>query len=406
MKRVLLVIALGVSVTANAVLVNGWLHRLRAAGAPAGPAPVAATTATNATKPIDPETWTALDAAGEPADFIARLRAKGYPPALIRAIVRAQLRERFADRWKAIADAIAAQPYYRGQTWMIDPKISALQRALNRDTNDLLRQLLGPSFNDASEADRANLRRRFGDLAPEKIDALQQISSDYNEMMAEVRDAARSGYGTILLPDDRAKLALLEKEMHADVAQVLSADELDAYDLRTSRTSSTLRSSLAPLEPSEQEFLALYKIQKSIDDQYPSPENLSVDQRRERADALKQLAPQIEAALGPDRYAEYQQKTDPNWQQANRFVQQYDLPATATDQLFAIQKDITDRAQAVRKNTSSFDQLSTQLASLEQEANARLTAVLGERVLAGYTNSYGYWVRNLHPPAPPPAGGK
>src|SRR5581483_2770914 len=127
--------------------------------------------------------------------------------------------------------------YWRGYAYNLDPKIAGQQRAIYRELNEALRQLVGPDFNNASDAERQNLRRRFGDLAPGKIDALQQITSDYQDLMIEVRNAARGANGiAMLLPDDREKLSYLEREMRADITKVLTPEELDAYDLRTSRT--------------------------------------------------------------------------------------------------------------------------------------------------------------------------
>ena len=401
MNRALLAAAVALSLAANVLLVVRWRPALRPAETPAIALRAAPAPATSA-RSVDPETWTRLDAAGEPAEFVARLRAKGYPPAVIRAIVRAQLNERFADRLKAINDAIAAQPYWRGQGYMTDPKISAAQRALNREINDAMRSLLGASFNDLGDAERTALVRRFGDLPPGKIDALQQIASDYGDMMNEVRAAARTSGGTMLLPEDTKKLALLEREMRADIANVLTPEELDAYDLRTSRTANTLRNQLQAFEPTEPEFLALYQINKAFDDRYASMETLTPDQRRERADAQKQLAPEIQAALGPDRYADYERKTDPVWLQNNRFASEFDLPPTAVDQLFAIQKDLTDRAKAIKQGNPPYEQLSAQLTALDQEATLRLTPVLGDQLLGGYRSGYGYWLRELQPPPRPP----
>jgi hypothetical protein len=125
---------------------------------------------------------------------------------------------------------------------------------------------------------------------------------------------------------------------------------------------------------------------------------MTAEQRRMRAEAEKQLAPQIEAALGAERYAEYQKKTDAAWRMNNQFALQFNLPAEAVEQLYAIQKDITDRAKAVREANAAYEQLSAQLAALQQEAVTRLAPILGDRLLSGYRNSYGTWVRELRPP--------
>jgi hypothetical protein len=390
------------SLAANAVLASRW-GRAPASTEVASHGATSRRPAAVADGRIDPETWTELAGIGDPADYVARLRALGYPPSIVRALVRARLTEQYADRLKAISDAIADQPYWRGAAYNIDPKITAAQRAIYREINAAMRQLVGPDFLNASDADRLSLRRRFGDLAPEKIDALQQITSDYNEMISEIRLAARgTGFTSVMLPDDREKLAYLEREMRSDLAKQLTPEEMDAYDLRNGRTGSALRASLAMFEPTEQEFLAIYRLQKSVDDRLPPTELLTPEQRRERSEAIKALTTQIAATLGPERFAEYEKKTDTAWQNNQRFANEFSLAPEAVEKLYAIQKEMGDRARDIRTASPPRDQLVAQLTTLQAEATLRVNAVLGEKLSGAYRSTRGYWLQSLEPPRAAP----
>jgi hypothetical protein len=352
----------------------------------------------------DPQTWTQLNT-GDLAGTVARLRAAGLPPALLRAMVRALVSEQFDERRKVVIDAIKAQPWWLGASYDFDPKIGVLRRRLSRDQDELVNQLLGPD-DDLTEAQRARQRRAYGDLSQDKIESLRRIDSDYGQMMNEVRTEAQG----MMLAEDRAKLALLEREKHSDIAALLSPEELFELDLRKSSTAADLRGRLAAFDATEEEFRLLFKIQKTVDDQFGPPQTLSVEQRAQRNQALAKLLPEVEAALGPVRFAEFKETTDGNFLTASNLVRRFDLPATTTREIIAIQKDITQRAQSVRGDKNlSVESRNAQLVVLGQEANNRLAPLLGNDALSAYKQGGGGWINGLvRPPAPPasPAGKK
>ena len=343
---------------------------------------------------IDPDTWAALAPGGELTELVARLRAQGYPPAILRTIVQAQIRERFAERFEPLRAAAAAQPYWRVPAGGgLGPQINLTRRALDREMRDQLSQLVGDDWMLA-EATPAELRRRYGNLPPEKIFAVARINSDYADLRAQISIESLG----VLFPEDREKIAFLEKEKRADLARQLTADELLDYDLHTSGTAGELRYRLVAFEPTEQEFRAIYALHRSLDAQFGPVETLTPDRRRQRTEAEKTLAPQIEAALGVERYADFKRLTDPTWLDAHRALQRMGLAPTLVPQLAAIQQDLTKRGETLRADrTLNTEQRAAQLAVLEREAVNRLTPLLGDR-FADYKANNGYWLRQLQSP--------
>lgn len=406
-------VLLGVSLLANIVLLGAayWRWSDYVSGGAIGPAVTTAAKSavspramSSPAAPIDPDTWQHV-AAAEPAELVSRLRANGYPPAVIRAIVHAEVRQRYAGRYRALAEEAAAAPYWRGSTFSLsgDPKLERARRALDREVSEAVTQLLGSSAGELSESERRHLRRQYGDLSPEKAAELQRIAADYDDLMNEIRSEARG----VMLPEDQQKIAFLEREKRADFEKLLTPEELEGVDLRSSRTAGQLRVELAAFDPSEDEFRRLFRIQQEFDQQFGAATgDLTVEQRLRRTQAQKELVGQIAAALGPERYADYQRTTDPVWQTANRFVERMGLPPTATDQLIAVQRDITQRVAAVRANQQlSAQQQQSQLSALANEATARLMPLLGDRGLAAYKQNTGYWLQalqNAPAPRPPP----
>jgi hypothetical protein len=72
-------------------------------------------------------------------------------------------------------------------------------------------------------------------------------------------------------------------------------------------------------EPTQEEFDALFDLQKAVDDEFPDTFGISNAQGSDRkAQAIGELQEQIRQALGPARFAEYQMAQDFGYQQMCR----------------------------------------------------------------------------------------
>ena len=130
---------------------------------------------------------------------------------------------------------------------------------------------------------------------------------------------------------------------------------------------------------------------------------LPPDQVAARKAAQDQLNAQIGALLGPERAADFQQATNPTYNQLNHLVSRLELPISAATQVAAVQTDIQQRAEAVRSDTSlSTADRNTQLNALAQEASTKVGAALRTaRGLEAYKQYGGQWLFNLAPKAGP-----
>jgi hypothetical protein len=392
---------LAVSLASNVVLVYDFGRRSVAKSAiPAFDLGISrgavGSTTTEAIAGIDAATWTKIDT-GQPTELVARLRSWGYPSRIVRAIVQAQVRERFASGYQAIAIAAAAIPYWRGgsSSLAVDPKLERERRALDRQVSEVATQILGSSVDELSEPAKRMARRQYGDLSSEKLSQMQQIQADYIDLVAEVRIEMRN----LMLPEDAAKLAFLEREMRSDVARLLTPQELENVDLRTSGIAAQMRSKLSAFHPTEEEFRAIFEAHQAVESRFGDVRfELASEQRRQGAVAQDQLAFQIEASLGPERYAEYKLSTDPAWFTAERFVTRLGLPSSTIPQLVVIQQDITKRANAVRSDPAlTPQQRQLQLNILEREGTSRIAPILGSHGMEAYRQDVGYWLRSLQP---------
>lgn len=390
-------LCVGVSVVINVVLFGTLAKNMWSSGLADGVAEIqaggaaAAKAATEMT--AGARRWEELQE-GDRAAQVARLRAEGFPPSMIRAIMLAQVRAQLASRQKALDTAIAGQPFWEGQ---IDPKLEAERRALARDERTVLRDLLGP---DAENGYAAKLRRIWPDLPVQKIEQIAQIRERYDEQRNDVFARVR----TVMLPDEGPKLDMIEKAAHAELATVLTPQELDAYGLRESITAFQLRHQLAAFDATEQEFRMLFKLQSDFDGQFGRPwGGNSPEQMRARRDGEQQLTEQIKAALGPERYAEYQRGTDYNYRRTTQLVARLNLPPETAGELHAMQQSTQERAAELRRRAASPAERTALLGALVAEAEAAITARLGAAGLEAYRTNGGTWLNNLGPrPASPP----
>ncbi len=352
---------------------------------------------------LDPQLWPHLATAADLPSLVARLRAAGFPDSVIRAIASARLREAYLAKSRELNPTKGDTPFWK-RTPTPDAKTRAALRDLARDQSDQLNRLFGGPDPDAALAQSFFQRQQFGDVPADKTEQLSRVKRDYDDMRSELYQSAGALSGGVLnlLPEDRAKLALLEKEQRADFAQILTPEELADYNLRSSNTANQMRYNLSVFEPSEAEFRAIFKLQEAFDDKNGQmTAGMTQDQMRLRTEEQKKVNEQIKAALGPERGADYERAIDYTYRQAAIVADRLNLPKTAALDVWNAQKDVESQQRALYSDTSltPADRLAKQTA-IVQAANAKVTTALGERGAAIYKQNGGYW---LQAPTPRPA---
>ena len=373
----------------------------KSAGSSGSAAPVPSADSTAAQTTQFAKSWSELQA-GDLKTLPERLRAAGFPPSMIRAIVAAQVNEQFSARRKELLGNQAEQPFWKNQrSGMMDPKIMTALRDLGKEQMALMKSLLGENAPGNDEIN-AWQRRQFGNLAPEKLTQLQSINTDYSELQQEIMQKANG----VMLPEDREKLAYLEKEKLADIAKTLSPQEFEEFQLRSSNTANQLRGQLGSFNTTEAEFRALYKVAAAIDEKYGTAGPFGGlrnpgDYQNRQADMLAQA----KAVLTPERFADYKLATDPQSRQVSSLVARLELPPATTQQVVTLQQDIQNRARAIMTNRElpAADR-TAQLTTLQQEATAKLSTTLTPRGLEAYKQNGGQWLDMLKPRPAAPSG--
>ncbi len=365
------------------------------AGSPAG------TSATQASGK-----WAGLKS-DNPATLVANLRAAGFSDSEIRAILANQLSQKVIARRRELMGPPQDLPYWRnasGPTNSVssNPQAQAELRALSQANAKLIESLLGPNpVNQVSPYERL----QFADLPSDKVDQLKLINSDYADLISAVQSGVNGAY----FPEDRAKLKLYNEEKDKDIRALLTPEEYDNYQFRTSTTANSMRNNLQVFQPTEDEFRRIFALQYAFDQQYNTAfGGLDLELQRQRSQAQGDLTAQIKALLSPERVADYEKATDSSYRQALALTTRLELPKDAATQLWTLQKDTQQRMTALRTDRNlAPDARNQALAALQQDVVARASGVLGgPRGLEAYKVNGGQWMQNLVPqPAPTGAAG-
>ncbi|HVS53928.1 MAG TPA: hypothetical protein VHD62_16350 [Opitutaceae bacterium] len=349
-------------------------------------APVAAKPPTSAAKtPL----WSTVPANDLNA-LVARLRALGFPPSIVRAIVGAEVAARYNSRLRELTSPDPNTPYWRTSPYAtFDSARMAEYTRLQTERSRLLRDLFKDPFFTADDVSPAQ-RRRFGNLPSQKIDMLQRIEDDYSEMIS----AARGATNGIMLPEDREKLALLARERHADLAGVLTPEELADYELRSSPLTTMLARELGNFDANEAEFRAIFQAHQAYSDKFPG--GGGVISFQDRGAAAQELQAQLKSALGDQRYADYQRETDRDYQQLSRLAERANLPAATAASAFDVRYAVAAQTQQIADDASlDADQKRAALQLLAQNTRTQLTALLGPTVGPMFVNTSNRWLNQV-----------
>lgn len=350
------------------------------------PSPTVAPAVVAKNPALDPLLWPNLATPDLPA-LLARLRAAGFPPSIIRAVVTAQVEEEFAARREKITGPERNLPPWKVALAEADPARRDALEALASEKRDRVKQLLGADATAPNPTMIALQRHQFGHLSPEKFARATALQRDYDELRGE---AMRSSTERERLE----RFALLDKEQHIDLAKILTPAELETYDLRASPTARRLRANLDLFAPSEAEFLKIFRLQNPYDAQLtPSSEEPSPALIDQRIAAQQRLNAQIAAALGPERAADYQRSIDPTFRQVTRIATRLDLPPSVATTVWQTQQDFEKQFAATASDPALAPAARTaRQQALRAEASAQVAAALGPRGFEAFRHNGGNWL--------------
>jgi len=221
--------------------------------------------------------------------YLANLRAIGCPEKTIKDIVVADVNDLFASRMASITKT--NQYHY----WRNEPVTRSEEQ--ERQLRDLY-------------AEKREVLKTLGFDAPDFTDLVAEAFRDKSEeidlQLAFLPELKRLQVRAALLQQEQQKLAVgndvaqsnaIEEQAQNQIRSLLTPEEFNEYDLRSSMNAMKLRAVLDPLAGTEQEFRAIFDSWRNLKAIRPgTPDYLEAQQANETA--LQQL-------LGPDRFKLY-----------------------------------------------------------------------------------------------------
>ncbi len=332
------------------------------------------------------------------------LRAAGLSDDLVRTIVQMRIWKNYEARFKALhPEPDPNQPWWkddrdRQDGWRGLTKAQREEsRRLQREVRDETERLLGP---DTPKSNRGWQDQRLAFLPEDKIKALREIQQDYQELMSEIHQDSQG----FRLASDAEKLRFLQEEQKRDIEALMTPEERQAYELRMSNTAQQLRHKMTQFDATEQEYLAIFPLQKAFDEKYnpphdgysPHPER---DQNywKERREAEKQLQEQIRSVIGEERYAESLRLQDNDWRQLEAATRRLDLPADTPSRLYALRDTAAANVQQIADNPAlGFDEKKAALAAVAARTRDQIRTSLGAEGAEAYFKNNGMgWLKEL-----------
>lgn len=332
--------------------------------------------------------------------YIANLRAIGCPEETIKDIIIADVNKLYTPKIEALKRPATEYKYWEPQQnfgSVTDRDKQRQMREIAKEKKALLQELLGIDVDEEARKLSAYAdyyERTIGFLPKEKREALRELTQKFSDLEQDVYRKS----GGRMDPEDSKELLKIRNDRRAELAKVLTPQELLEYEVRNSQTASQMRYDLTAFEPNESEFRRIFKARAEFDNEFGPNYGGTQDaeQQKQRAEAQRKLDAALKLELGDERYAEYKQASDYAYRELARVAARYELPKETAKKVWAVKTAAEEQAGKLRQDQSlSTEQRLAASKAIQAETEKAVTEMLGERGYKSYLNSGGYWMRNI-----------
>ncbi|MBL9127196.1 MAG: hypothetical protein JNL97_06100 [Verrucomicrobiales bacterium] len=237
----------------------------------------------------------------------------------------------------------------------------------------------------------------FDFLSEDKRVEVTKLMTEHQSKMAEtLKDGAPDG----------ETIMKMQRGMEAALREKMTPEEYLDYQLRFGMTANVLRTQIAGFDPSEEEFMKVFKLKDAFDQEYTQfgGANETEAEQRKRAEATSQLNERIREALGPERYADYERAQDYGYQQLYQIAKKAELTPGVANEAYAMKRAAEQRAAEIRSDGSlTPDQRNAALAAVRAETERSFAQTLGEKGWDQYNRPNNTWWLRTIAPNPPEA---
>jgi len=340
-----------------------------------------------------------------------QLLAIGCPENTTRVIVMAEINQVYSERRRAALATMQAQFWDlvgRGPD-KLQKMAEEATKPIEDERRKVIDDVLGSAKSDPEEeaANKAralaNNRARYAWLPEEKRDQLLALDTQLNEANAEMwRLARENNKDRQPTAEAKAKQKELEQQIKLARQQLLTPEEFSEFELRNSNGANWAWGA-SGFEPTQDEWRQVAKLQKQHNDvltELNTNKPANEDEKKARAAETQRLNDELakarEAALGPERAAEYARASDRDYRQVRTVLQKFGLEDTLAREVYELQRIAMKQADALR-NDKSFDAeaRSAALAAVQQETERTLAQTMGSKAFNTYKKYDEGWFGRL-----------
>jgi hypothetical protein len=321
---------------------------------------------------------------------IQNLRAVGCPENTIRDIIEADVLKLYDAKKKQVRKAAPKFEYWKGDNFLRGSGRDAWMKmlALDDEQEKVMRELgVEPNYR------KKRLKEQNG-----RDWLLDFLSDEKKAEILRIRTALENTLSRRSPDMDPNEMGRLADENEAAIKRLLTSDEALQYDLRLSPLATRLRNEIKAMDPTEEEFIALYKLRAAHE-----RERQSSDAKSTPNFDTEKMQEQIKQTLGPERYAEYQLAQDFAYQVTHRFALEVGLGLQDTKQLYQTRKDAEQAASLIQNDsTLAAEKRAEALQAIRQETEKAMRAMLGDRTWEQYQRTgHSSWLGQMvRVPAP------
>lgn len=337
--------------------------------------------------------------------YVANLRAIGCPEQTLRDIVIADVTKMFAPREQSLKAMLTNATTVRSAAMLAekgkkDFEIRKQLRAVQLEKNALLQELVGVQLpvdllRTATGRNYAEFEAAFNALPPGKRDLVRDIQETYWQNSTTLSEKfrgtnANSNWRT---PEYLVEYSKLNQERRAALAKVMTPVEMEDYEMRITDTGMQMRSELANLKVSEEEFRRIFRARREVESPYGGG-NLTANAVEDAAAGTAAMSgatlqDEIRKTLGDERYSEYLKSRDYAYQTFTRLGERFGLSSEVIEQAYAARNELNQRMTASSlKSDQTPDQMAN-LRQMKQQYQAQLNQLLGERAAKALVRNYG-----------------
>lgn len=328
------------------------------------------------------------------------LRAAGFPAHLVYRVL-----QDVYDQKLRLESPIVKTPFWQRRS--VASSAAAQEHEKQREARV---EALFPGVARAEKVDPSWRVRRYGDLSDEKIAAISAVERDYSEMRRSLPSPFQGGRVSADAMTARLQQnELLEAELRADLAKVLTPAELEAYELRSSKSAQTTARMLQDVTLTADEFAALSHAREAYDaimTQRNSPSG-GGDLMRRQGEAQTAYVEQLRATLTDERFYTALEGFDSTYRAVAALGTRFPsvTPAKAYEAM-----QVRDQMRLALSSLAASGPTRDGIEAEFSRWNARLDTVLGTEAATAFRQTrtgqefLSPGMRRANPPALPPRG--